>query len=37
MRPLAKSKKACVTLLDGGNYSVVLPLTFVPSTPFYHL
>lgn len=32
-----KKQKACVTLLDGGNYSVVLPLTFVPSTPFYHL
>lgn len=22
---------------DGSNYSGVLPLTFVPATPFYHL
>lgn len=32
-----QKKPACVTLSDDGNYSVVLPLTFVPSTPFYHL
>ena len=32
-------KNTCHTiwLRDGSNYSGVLPLTFVPATPFYHL